>query len=265
MKLLYVDDELPAIEKFKAVSAKLPDVEGVNVFTSPEDALAFIREHTVDVAFLDIEMPRIGGLELAGHMREADPNIKIVFVTAYPDFALDAFEVDAIGYLLKPYNAERLQKQLDKAGRIRTVPRQRVYIQTIPHFEVYVDGRVLPIKTAKAKELLALMVDRNGGAVTVGQAISCLWEDRAYDERTGSLYRMTYKRLKETLAAAGIEYILETRHANRSVNMEMLDCDYAKMLAGDKETIRGFSGEYMSEYFWAEETCARLSQIKWDS
>lgn len=262
MNAVYVDDEKPAIAKFKATVAQISDISAFNAFTRADTALEYIRDgNKVDIAFLDIEMPGMNGIQLANEIHGYDKNIKIVFVTAYDSYALDAFGVDAVGYLLKPYKKEMMQKIIDKAKLIMPIPNKKVYIQTMPNFDVFIDGKLFPINSAKPKELLAILVDKNGGTITSGLAISYLWEDRCADQGTQSLYRMTVKRLKEILADGGIDFILGSDGQQRYINPHMFECDYYKLLAGDKDAEKKYDGEYMSEYEWAEDTNARLSRI----
>jgi len=261
MNLIYVDDEQAAIQKFKSIVTKLTDINQVDFFTNSLLALEFVNTHMVDIAFLDIEMPGLDGFALTRELHKVDPNIKIVFVTAYSNYALDAFGIDALGYLLKSYSTAQFQRQIEKARLIRPIPRKKVYMQTIPSFEILVDDEILPIKSAKAKELLALLVDRNGAGISAGEAIACLWEDRANDDATGSLYRMTYKRLRGILCDAGIEFLLAAGRTLRAVNPDMYDSDYKRLLAGDTQILKTFDGSYMNQYSWAEETAGRLCRL----
>ena len=262
MKVLYVDDELLAIKKFEAVAAHLDDITELRCCASAADALDYVKSAPVDAAFLDIEMPGMRGIDLAAELAKIDPDIRIFFVTAYDQYALDAFGVDALGYLLKPYTVEMLARELEKARRMHGKPKKAVYIQTIPSFDVYVDGQLFPITSPKPKELLALLVDRNGGTVSSGYAISLLWEDKPDDEKTKALYRMTLKRLREILASAGIDFILSAEGSAKFIRPETFSCDYIRFLQGDAETMAKYNGEYLSEYSWAEETNARLTNLK---
>lgn len=261
MNLIYVDDEMPALLRFNATIALMEDVKAFNSFFSPAQALAYAKTHPIDVAFLDVEMPQMSGIELAAQLKLLNENIKIVFVTAYPNYALEAFSVDAIGYLLKPYSRDMVRRMLDKAKLILPKPSRKVFIRTMPSFEVYVDGALLPINSAKPKELLAVLVDRNGGAVTAGLAISCLWEDKEADQSTRSLYRMTLKRLRQILDDARIGFILGSDGQQRYIKPDMFDCDLYRLYAGDKAALRAYTGVYMSQYSWAEETNARLMKL----
>lgn len=262
MTVLYVDDEPLAVRKFEMLAAQLPEVTALHCFTDSQAALAFVRTAPVDTAFLDIEMPGLGGIELAIELTNLWEDIRIIFVTAYDCFALDAFNVNALGYLLKPYTLEALARELGKAARMHAKPRKAVYIQTIPRFDVYIDGTLFPITSPKPKELLALLVDRNGGSVSSGLAISLMWEDKPDDEKTRALYRMTLKRLREILASAGIDFILCAEGAAKHIRPDTFQCDYFRFLQGDAETMAAYNGEYLSEYSWAEETNARLTNLK---
>ena len=265
MKVLYVDDEQLAVQKFEVIAKSLPDITELHTFTASQAALDFSKTNPPDAAFLDIEMPGIRGIELATMLLAIDENIRIFFVTAYDQYALDAFGVNAMGYLLKPYNVSMVANELEKAKRMRAVPHRSVYIQTIPTFDVYVDGALFPITSPKPTELLALLVDRNGGSISTGQAISLLWEDKPDDEKTKALYRMTVKRLREILIAGGIDFILSTEGSAKFIKPDTFSSDYFQLLKGDPDVMTRYNGEYMSEYSWAEETNARLTNMKYDS
>lgn len=258
MKAIYIDDEEIAIVKFKLTAEKIEDLSSIAAFTSAADGIEYVRSHKTDIAFLDMEMPETSGIEVARQMKEIDPDIRIIFVTAYDNYALAAFDVDAIGYVMKPYTMEKLEKEVKKAGQMHGAPHQKVYIQTMPNFEVFVDGKLVPISRKKAKEFLALLVDRRGSVVTPGQAISVLWEDRPDDDSTKALFRMTVKRLKDVLDEEGIGFILELDKSCRAIKTSEVECDLYQFLNGDEKGIRKYQGEYMSEYSWAEETNAKL-------
>lgn len=115
MNVLIVDDERPAREELIWLLEQCENVEIVGQAASAETAFEALDDHDVDVLFLDIDMPGIGGMRLAETLRE-DPATApaVVFVTAYDNHAVEAFGVDAVDYLLKPVRLERLQRALDK-------------------------------------------------------------------------------------------------------------------------------------------------------
>ncbi len=263
MRILYVDDEELAVKKFELIAGQIPGITATHTCLKAEDALHYAKGNALDVVFLDIEMPGIRGLDLARALKKIDENLRIFFLTAYDQYALEAFNVDALGYFLKPFTKDTLERALDKARRVRSVPKKIVYIQTIPSFDVYIDGDLYPISSPKPKELLALLVDRNGGSISSRQAISLLWEDKPDDENTKALFRMTCKRLREILISAGIGFILGTEGSLKFIRPETFASDYFRFLKGDQETTAKYNGEYMMEYSWAEETNARMTNMKY--
>lgn len=109
---LIVDDEAPSREELKALLGEAPDVEVIGECANAIEGLSAIHRLRPDVVFLDIQMPRISGLEMVG-MIEPSALPHIVFVTAYDQHALKAFEEHAADYLVKPVDPERLAKTLD--------------------------------------------------------------------------------------------------------------------------------------------------------
>ena len=108
IRVLLVDDEPMANTILRHLLKDFPAVEVAGACTEPEAALEFCAAQPVDTVFLDIEMPRVKGMELADKIRRLLPEVRLVFVTAYPDYALRAFDVNALDYLLKPVDRDRL-------------------------------------------------------------------------------------------------------------------------------------------------------------
>ncbi len=257
MNVIYVDDERPAIDNFRLTTADFSEIKSLHTFQRGEDALAFAAQNTVDVAFLDIEMPGLHGIELARALKEHDPDLRVVFVTAYSQYALDAWNVDASGYLLKPYTAVDIRTALARCV-YRPLPSHQVVIRTIPTLSITVCGTPLHISSAKARELMALLIDHGERGFTAGEGIAYLWPDRNNDAGTQSLLRMTYKRLAATLEEAGAGHILASEGNRRFLRTDQVDCDLYRILAGDRQEARKYNGEYLREYSWAEERNAQL-------
>lgn len=108
LRVLAVDDELPALEELAYLLGRNEHVAGVSTAASGQGALRILQSRPVDVIFLDIKMPGLDGLELARVLARFASPPKVVFVTAYDDFAVDAFELEATDYVLKPLRQERL-------------------------------------------------------------------------------------------------------------------------------------------------------------
>ncbi|KXA14124.1 MULTISPECIES: LytR/AlgR family response regulator transcription factor [Fusobacterium] len=116
MRCVIVDDEFPAREELKYFISKFPGTELTQEFGDSLDAFDYLQEHAkeVDVLFLDINMPELNGLNLGKIIRKLNPAMKIIFVTAYREYAVDAFEIQAFDYLLKPYSEDRIEKLLSR-------------------------------------------------------------------------------------------------------------------------------------------------------
>lgn len=261
MKVICVDDEQPVLDNFKMKTKDFKEIESLNLFSNCKEALEWVRENHVDAAFLDMEMSEMNGIELAKRLKEIDRNIRIIYVTAFGQYALDAFGVDAIGYILKPYTREDILRELEKASLVRPRPRKYVKIQTIPRFTVSVDGNMLHFGMAKTEELLALLVDRGMSGLTAGEAIACLWSDRPADESTRTLYRVTFHRLMEVLKNEGIDDIISAEGRKKYILKDRVECDLYQILDGDKEALLSYGGIYMKDYSWAEERNGQINNM----
>jgi two-component system, LytTR family, response regulator len=118
-----VDDERLAVQRLTRLLAATGRVEIAGTTTDPEEALAFLQANHVDVLFLDIQMPGMTGFDLLARL-DRDP--LVIFTTAYDQYALNAFDVSSIDYLLKPIEPERLDRALDKLDRVGVQPRPDV-------------------------------------------------------------------------------------------------------------------------------------------
>lgn len=133
-----------------------------------------------------------------------------------------------------------------------------IVIRTFGYFDVFLNGQAIHFKTAKAKELLALLVDRCGGYVDAAEGASILYEDQEYDERLKAKYRKVVMRLHEILTEYGIEEIIGKHAGSRKLNTHLVNCDYYHYLFGGSDSAALFNGVYLSNYSWGEETLATL-------
>lgn len=257
MNVMYVDDEVMLLENFKLTIAGLPKVDSLVTFSDSVQALEWAKNNTVDAAFLDIEMPVMNGIELARRLKNVDRNIRIIFVTAFEQYALQAFGVDAIGYLLKPYCREDIEKELKKASNVRRVFEKEVRIYTMPEFAVRVNDVPLRLGQTKQEELLAFLVDRGATGTTKEDVMANLWSEYSGD----SVYWTTMSRLKGILEKEGIADLIISNGQRREINMDMVECDLYRMLDGDKAVIARYEGEYLPRFLWAGERRKQLDAI----
>ena len=111
MTCLIIDDEPLAIELLTSYVSKIEDLELIGSFNNPLAALKLLREHPVDVLFLDIQMPEITGVEFK---KIINPEVKVVFTTAYSEYALESYDLNAVDYLLKPITFQRFLQAIEK-------------------------------------------------------------------------------------------------------------------------------------------------------
>jgi two-component system LytT family response regulator len=119
LRAYIVDDEPLAVERLRRLLEKTKRVEIAGSATDPEMAVEYLRTHDVDVVFLDIQMPVLTGFEV---IEKLDREVRVIFTTAYDRYAIDAFTVNSVDYLLKPIEPERLAKALDKLERVAGSP-----------------------------------------------------------------------------------------------------------------------------------------------
>lgn len=112
MKCIIVDDEPIARKGIRSLVARVPELELLEMFNNASSAADYLTNHPVELIFLDIQMPGVTGIEFA---RDVPKTTLIIFTTAYTEFALDSYEVDAVDYLVKPIEFERFRKAVDKA------------------------------------------------------------------------------------------------------------------------------------------------------
>ena len=108
MNCIIVVDEFPAREELKYFIKNHSDIEIINEFENGLDVLKFIQENSVDVIFLDINIPMLDGMLLAKTINKFKSKPKVVFITAYKEYAVDAFELEVFDYVLKPYSDQRI-------------------------------------------------------------------------------------------------------------------------------------------------------------
>ena len=117
---IIVEDELPAREELKYFLNEEKEIKLIAEFDNPLDTLNFLENNTADIIFLDINMPDMNGISLGKIITKMYPDMKIVFITAYKDYAVDAFEIKAFDYLLKPYSESRIKNLLKSLVNVKT-------------------------------------------------------------------------------------------------------------------------------------------------
>ena len=214
MIVVAVDDERIALENLtESIRLAAPHAQ-IHSFRYPEDVLEFAQDHYADVAFLDVEMVSMNGVELAERLKLLHPEINIVFSTGYGHYRDAAFDLHASGYLTKPITPEKVKKELDNLRRpVRDTKRMK--IRAFGNFEVYLDGNPISFKYSKTKEMLAYLVDRKGALCTNGEIMAILFED---DNGHEAYFRSLRKDLTDVLEGAGCGEVLSQQRAESALS-----------------------------------------------
>lgn len=257
MKTIIVDDELWAVQQLERSFRNQPNIELVGSFRDPLQALAYAEANTVEFALLDVKMYGMDGIELGRRLRQLYPPVIIVYVSSYPEYFSDAYrDVRADYYILKPYREEDVADVLTRVSLLSKRQRKRVQIRTFGRFDLFIDGKPIHFSNAKAKELLAVCVDRNGGNVRMEEAVDKLWEDSPFNENTKTRYRKAVAYLNALFMEHRLPDVFVSGYGNCHIVKDNVDCDYFEFL--DSANPPTFFGQYMFEYSWAEETTAQL-------
>ena len=259
LRLLIADDEM--IERqvlYKTLQKNLGDRCRIFQAANGREALKIYEEEKIQIAILDIEMPGINGLAFAKRLKDLHPEVHIVFVTSFENYALDAFALHATGYLLKPVDAEELRRELTFIYERHPHAHARIQARTFGGFEVKVDGKPLAFKRSKAKELMALLIDRRGAGISSREACAALWEDEPYGATQRSYYQTAVADLRAALAAAGAEDVLVKSWNSLAIDPEAVDCDLYRFLAGDPIAVNEYRHDYLPAYSWAEFSIGRI-------
>ena len=257
MRILAVDDkEMPRKVLVRSISEAAPDAE-VLACANAAEALALPDAGTFDVAFLDIAMPGIDGIELARELKRLNPRVNVVFATGFGEYMADAFAMHSSGYLMKPVTADAVAAELENLRFLPAEPHEdgKLVVHCFGDFEAFAGGEPLAFGRAKTKELLAYLVHRRGAVVPLREVETALWEgERSGSGVSGSYLRTLVADLRGALKACGHADVLVKRRGALGVNAGRVSCDYYDFLDGDPLALAAWRGEYMEQYSWAEAT-----------
>lgn len=269
MNILALDDERLILDDMLAELVKVFDEDEIVGFETAEAAMNYANDleahgATLDYAFVDINLRGITGIEFAKKLKDVQHETKIVFCTAYSEYAYDAYKMHASGYLLKPVEAAQIVETLeaiDKDWRnSENIAPKDIRVQTFGNFDVFIDNKQVAFQREKAKELFAYLIDRNGAAITTGEIVSILWEDRPSDKTTLNQAHTIISSLKKTLKELGAGNIIIKTWNHIAIDTSKLKCDVYDFYKGDAIAVNSYRGEYMAQYSWAEMTNADLME-----
>lgn len=269
IRAIILDDEQPSVDKLETLLKESGMAEVKGKFTSPLKALEFLKTNKIDTIFLDIEMPDMDGIELSNRIIDLQEKVAVVFVTAYNQYAVEAFRLNALDYLMKPVTTDRLKETLDRIIEERNLPMYPVElrVQCFGKFKVSTVSGEVKFRTEKAEELLAFLIDQRGSVVSRSKIIDCLWEEYEGD-RALIHFNTTLHYVKKALVLHGIQIPIEYDRGSYRFDISGLECDYCRFhevtatpvninetnVLEYEEAARLYTGDYLSdkEFMWVE-------------
>ena len=259
MNILAVDDEHYALELLKRALIEVAGGSTIYTCNNAKGALELASEIKIDVAFLDIHMPEISGVELARELKRLNPKVNIVFATGFSEYMKQGIDMRMSGYIMKPITPEAVRTELENLRNpIEWSNEKRIKILTFGNFDVFVDGSPLKFERKQSKEILAYLVDKRGTSATYPELAAMLWEDDEYDRTKQKNLQVYIASLVKTLHSVNVTDLILKNRQGILLNTRIVDCDYYRFLEGDTRAINSFTGQYLSAYSWAEFTVGYL-------
>ena len=254
MRILCIDDEPLALEMLEeAVREARPDSD-VKAFRKQSELIAEAESGGCDIAFLDIHMRGMNGVELAKKLKEINPKMNIIFVTGFDAYTGDAMKLHASGYIMKPVTEEKVREELsDLRFPIEPKSSAILRVQCFGNFDVFTpDGKPVHFERSKSKEVFAYLVHRRGSSCTVKEIAAALFEDEPYDLKQQAYLQKIFSAMMKSLKKIGAEKCVNKSYNSLSVNVDTLDCDYYRFGELDAGAVNAYHNEYMSQYYWAD-------------
>lgn len=287
MRVILIDDEQLALMRLKDLLEKnIDDVKVVGVYQNSLQAYEEIESTSPDVVFLDIQMPGMNGLEVAEKIQENNNQIEIVYVTGYDKYAIEAFEIYAFDYILKPIQVERLKKTIQRLkDRIKNIQLpdtndKDILIQCFNQLKVkhsQGESEALKWRTTKAQELFSFLIHNRGKIVNRETIIDLLWPSNQQPKSTQQLYTTIYH-IRRTLKQYGLESIsIVSGNGGYTLSVEKIQFDTevwehhlhrlepitAKNALDHEKVFYDYTGDYLGSYgyLWAEGEKERLRRL----
>ena len=288
MRIVLVDDEYLSLKRLKTLleESHVPGIEIVGEYTDSLKVIEEIQNLQPSVVFLDIVMPDMDGLALGEKIQELLPDVEIVFTTGFDQYALDAFNLHAVDYLLKPIQITRLEKTLDRLEQINNKHKKRVVNSTIISLfgglqVISPDGhtQILKWRTSKAKELFAYLLNHRDETIYRDTILQLFWPESDRDKASKQLYTAVYT-IRQTLKNYGLDGVQISSpllNSGYKLLLEQTIVDVEQWLSSLKslptleqanveeheQVFQMYTGDYLEDcdYLWAESERERLRRL----
>ena len=182
-------------------------------------------------------------------------------ISDYMDAVRSVDEAASVrGFMVADAYKEIVSREIENLSFPILVERKRIHVRTFGNFEVYIDGIPVSSKYNKTRELFAFLIDKNGSLTDTKEIAAALWEGDTADHT--SYLKNIRSDMLSTLKEWGEEDVVVRQRGRLGIIPDMIQCDYFDMLAGNESAMIKYTGEYMSQYSWAEYTNGALADIK---
>jgi len=222
-------------------------------FENPLAAAEFGSENHIDIAYLDINMPGLNGIDLAKKLKKANPEINIIFATGYDEYAKESYSVKASDYLTKPIKTEAVINSLKHLRTpVEHISRQKLRVQCFGNFDVFANDKILYFPRQKSKEVLAYLIHKRGTSCNIKELCAAIYDNAENISSAEKQIQPVISGMMKTLKEADAADIVIKNYNSISVDVNKIDCDYYRFLEKDPNQTRIYTGEYMTNYAWAE-------------
>ncbi|WP_440114742.1 LytR/AlgR family response regulator transcription factor [Paenibacillus sp. QZ-Y1] len=234
MKVILVDDErLALIGLRKSLENEAQGIEVVATYLDPTEVMAGVLLHRPDVVFLDIQMPEIDGLDLGRQIQAEASGVEIIFVTSHDQYAVNAFELDALDYIMKPIQKERLKQTLMRLkGKLGLKREHQARDTSGPLINCFnqiqfklpgMDAQTAKWRTSKAQELFAFLLHHRKQTIHRSVLLELLWPELEESKTAKHLYTAMYH-VRQTLKAYKMHMI--TIESGQTKPVDALELKY---------------------------------------
>lgn len=286
MRAILVDDEPLALEFLEKQLLKLNHVEVTGKFTSLnlDEDVNLVRE--TDIVFLDIEMPGMNGLELAEQLLQIKPELIVIFVTAFNEYAVEAFDLNALDYLLKPVDKDRLKKTIDRIVKNRPLETKQIHskhdmlkINLCHDLAFQLENNTfkhIKWRTTRAKDLFLYLLHHHGQTSRKATLVDLFWDDLPEERAYSQLYTAIYH-IRQTINLFNGHFSLKSLHESYVLEIKNVLIDVeeweTRLKALDKinedtidnweEVMKLYSDHFLKDYamHWIYAERFRLEQI----
>ena len=287
MNVLLIDDEYLALHYLEKLLTEVSDVNVVGTYTNPHEGLEAVLQKKPDLVFLDIEMPELNGIMIAERVQQLLPGTRIAFVTAFNEYAVKAFELHAIDYIVKPVQRERLASTFQRISKeiqpiaVPAIVPKSAMVCTFQALSFVWEGEVpeeIPTRwrTSKVRGVFAFLLHHRGTIVRKDLLLELFWPEIDSERGFMQLYSTVYQ-IRKTISSVDFNIVIVNHDSGYRLDMNGVkfevdewENDVRDLPRITEETFQQhralldvYRGDYLGDedYLWAEGERERLRMV----